>query len=271
VIADVLNVYASEHLPHTRAAANAVYHIEALAGFWADKRVTEITARNCRNFTATQPSSSGRRYLETLRAAVRYWHREYGPLIVIPAVTLPPKAEPRQRWLTRSEAARLLWAARRTPHVARFVLLGLYTGSRSGALLGLQWDQIDLTKGDMARSRPEMPAHAKKRAPIVRLGKRILTHLRRWKRLDDGRVAYLCHYNGARVLKMRRAWAGAVRRAGLGPEVTPHVLRHTRATWLMQAGVDVWEAAGALGMTVDMLTRTYGHHHPDWQKQAAEV
>jgi hypothetical protein len=39
----------------------------------------------------------------------------------------------------------------------------------------------------------------------------------------------------------------------------------------MQAGVDVWEAAGALGMTVDMLTRTYGHHHPDWQKQAAEV
>ena len=50
--------------------------------------------------------------------------------------------------------------------------------------------------------------------------------------------------------------------AGLGPEVTPHVLRHTAATWLMQAGVDMWEAAGFLGMTVEMLSQRYGHHHP---------
>ncbi len=30
----------------------------------------------------------------------------------------------------------------------------------------------------------------------------------------------------------------------------------------MQAGVDKWEAAGFLGMTVDLLDRMYGHHHP---------
>ena len=53
--------------------------------------------------------------------------------------------------------------------------------------------------------------------------------------------------------------------------MTPHVLRHTRATWLMKAGVDMWEAAGALGMSPEMVSRTYGHHHPDFQKKAAEV
>jgi len=52
--------------------------------------------------------------------------------------------------------------------------------------------------------------------------------------------------------------------AGLGIDVTPHVLRHTAATWLMHAGTDPWEAAGFLGMTVETLMSRYGHHHPDY-------
>jgi hypothetical protein len=40
-------------------------------------------------------------------------------------------------------------------------------------------------------------------------------------------------------------------------------LETTAATWLMQAGVDLWEAAGFLGMTIEMLAERYGHHHPD--------
>lgn len=40
---------------------------------------------------------------------------------------------------------------------------------------------------------------------------------------------------------------------------------------MMQQGVDLWEAAGALGMSVKILEDTYGHHHPDFQKRAAEV
>ncbi len=39
----------------------------------------------------------------------------------------------------------------------------------------------------------------------------------------------------------------------------------------MQAGVDMWEAAGSLGMTVETLQNTYGHHHSDFQKRAAEA
>jgi integrase len=65
------------------------------------------------------------------------------------------------------------------------------------------------------------------------------------------------------VANIHKAFGAVVEDAGLGPDVTPHVLRHTAATWLMQAGVDVWEAAGFLGMTVEMLSQRYGHHHPD--------
>ena len=68
---------------------------------------------------------------------------------------------------------------------------------------------------------------------------------------------------GQPVRSVRKAFASSAKAAGLGRDVTPHVLRHTAATWLMQAGTDLWEASGFLGMTVQTLMNTYGHHHPD--------
>ena len=53
--------------------------------------------------------------------------------------------------------------------------------------------------------------------------------------------------------------------------VKRHTLRHTRATWLMQAGVPIWEAAGHLGMTTKTLESVYGKHSPDFQERAANV
>jgi integrase len=43
-----------------------------------------------------------------------------------------------------------------------------------------------------------------------------------------------------------------------GADVTPHILRHTCTTWLMQKGVNLWDAAGFLGMTVQQLEQGYG-------------
>jgi len=36
----------------------------------------------------------------------------------------------------------------------------------------------------------------------------------------------------------------------------------------MQAGTDRWQAAGYLGMSVEMLEKVYGHHHPDHLQNA---
>jgi integrase len=269
LIADVLLAYASDHLPHTRSSKNAAYNVSNLSAWWGVKKLSDVTARNCRAYAESKSPAAARRDLETLRAALGYWHREYGPLPSVPSVVLPPKPQARGRWLTRNEVARLVWAARRTPHLARFILLGVYTGSRSGILLALRWSWIDLARGVMLRRAPGT-GESKKRTPPVRLGSRIQAHLRRWQRLD-GEGVYVCHYSGQRIMKMRRSWRTAVRAAGLDKDVTPHTLRHTRATWLMQKGIDPWEAAGHLGMSLEMLERNYGHHHPDAQKRAAEI
>ena len=81
--------------------------------------------------------------------------------------------------------------------------------------------------------------------------------------------------DGRAIHDPRTIWHKVVEAAGLelhGPDkVTRHTLRHTRATWMMQRGVPIWQAAGFLGMTVKTLESVYGHHSPDHQEQAANV
>jgi integrase len=266
LIDDVLTAYGREHAPKTaRNGTEVGYAIGRLLDYWSGKRVSGVTARACRGYPG------GRRHLETLRAAIRYWHREYGPLHAVPVVVLPPKGAPRNRWLTRAEAARLLWASRRHKNIKRFILLGLYTGSRAGVLLALDWTWIDFERGVMLRKAPGEIEHDTKRRPPVKLGRRILSHLRRWRAADGGK-GRVVHYQGRPMWRIYVGWETVVTAAGM-PDVTPHVLRHTRATWLMQAGagIDIWQAAGHLGMSPRILESTYGHHHPSFQDKAAEV
>jgi integrase len=268
MIADVLLAYARDVVPHTRTARNTAYIIGALTRFWGTLRIEDVTAKNCRAYAAQKTQAAARSHLEKLAAAIKHWHREYGPLAFMPELTMPAKVAPRERWLTRPEAARLLRAAKMTEHMKRFILISLYTGTRSGAVLDLKWDWIDLESGIMRRMAPGSVGAANKRRPPVRLGTKLLGFLRRWKR--DG-AEIVVHYDGRKVADPHTAWARACRLAKLD-DLRKHDLRHTRATWLMQSGkVTVWEAAGALGMTVRTLESVYGHHHPDWQKGTASV
>ena len=158
--------------------------------------------------------------------------------------------------------------------MARFILTGLYTGTRHAAICGAAFQpaigrgHVDLDRGVFHR-RAQGARETKKRQPPVRLPDRLLAHLRRWHRLGIAKHAVV-EWNGKPVASVRKAFATAVKRAGIEDHVTPHVLRHTAATWAMQNGGDLWQIAGFLGMTVEMLERVYGHHHPDFQREAAE-
>jgi integrase len=119
---------------------------------------------------------------------------------------------------------------------------------------------VDLENGLFYR-RAMGARETKKRQPPVRLHPRLLAHLRRWQRLGIAKHAVV-EWNGKPVHSVRNAFERAVKSAGLNSSITPHVLRHTAATWMMQNGDDLWDAAGFLGMTIQTLQRVYGHHHP---------
>jgi len=270
LIAEVLALYARDHAPHVAQPRNIGYSITYLSRWWGTKHVSTITVAACRQYVSDATSvSTARKDLEILRAACRFYSRTMG-VPLSPAIVLPPKEVPRDRWLTRSEAARLLKAARPFPHLARFILLGLHTGSRPKNIFGLTWAQIDMEAGVMRRRAYREREQSRKRAPPVRLGRRILSHLRRWRKLEP-QATHVVHWNGKPIAQFSNTWPIMLKRAGLEDDVTPHTLRHSRATWLLQKGVDVWQVAGHLGMTVATLTKTYGHHDPAWQRDAAEA
>jgi integrase len=277
LIADVMNVYATEAAVHLKTARTVAYRIGSILKWWGAKRVSEVTAKNCRAYASGRPSQTARNDINVLKWAMKYWHQsEHGPLGVLPSYWQPPANPPRERWLTRSEAARLLWAARRSQHIRRLIVLGLHTGSRSGVVLRMRWNQIDFTAKVLSRVPAGTVQDRRKHAPRAKIGNRLLAHLKRWKRVDGHHDDLtICHYHGVPVTAPRTAWDTVVKAAGLptsGPDkVTPHTLRHTKATWLMQAGVPIWEASGFLGMSVKTLERVYGHHSPDHQEQAANA
>ena len=264
-------------LQHARPSPTTLFNARHLVEFWAGKTLGNINGATCRAYVQSRPvkPSTCRRELGTLSAAIHWAAREHGTPVVL--LSLPDAAPPRDRWLTRKEAAALLHAAWRqgNQHLVRFILLGLYTGTRHGALLGLQWQAnttggwVDLERGLIYR-RAAGEAVTNKRKPPVRLNARLAAHLRRWRAMD-GERGHIVSWGGGSVRKERRAWHRARVAAGLGAEVTPHVMRHTCATWLMQGGVPTFEAAGYLGMTEATLVRVYGHHHPDFQRNAAEA
>jgi integrase len=269
-MADILLAYLRDRVPEMKSRS-AKYNVGKLAQFWGDKTLEDVTAANCRAYAKTRTQSAARADLEKLQAAIRYWHIEYGPLAKLPAVWKPPKPEPREKYLSPSEAARFVWETRRTEHLKRFVLIGLHTGSRAGVLRSLEWSWIDLERGQMRRRAPRAAEIKNKKAPPIRIPRKLLHFLRRWKRTDAGRTKYVVHYNGAQIKRdVQTAWRNAKERAGL-PWLHPHILRHTAATWRVQRGISPWEVAGFLGMTVKVLEATYGHHSPDYQRAAADI
>jgi integrase len=160
-------------------------------------------------------------------------------------------------------------------HVARFILIGLYTGTRAGAIATASPHQeegrsfVDLDRGIFYRKAIGKRAPKKRQTPAP-VPPRLLAHMRRWSRL---RLIANCfvEFNGKPISSVKKGFKRGVRLAGLPGKVTPHTVRHTAATWLMQRGVPLWEAAGFLGMSVEVLQDNYGHHHPDFMQGAANA
>jgi integrase len=270
LVTDILNEYQQHRGPKVAAPARIAYAVLALTDFWEGNSVADVTPKTCSRYSETRGRSAGtvRRELGVLRAAIQYAHKN-GHLTRPVAVELPERPEPRDRWLTRKEAARLIGASR-TPqarlYLPLFILIGLYTGRRKQAILGLRWPQVDL---DAKTISFEVAGRRRtnKRRGIIKIPPRLLPHLRRARQRGSD-LGYVLHEHGARIGDIKKGFAAACERAGT-QGVSPHTLKHTAATWLMQAGTDPWQAAGFLSISVETLLRVYGHHHPDYQHEAA--
>jgi integrase len=156
------------------------------------------------------------------------------------------------------------------------LLIGLYSGTRPGAILRLRWlpstdaGWIDLDKGVLHR-RGSLSPRSNKRQPPARIHRRLLIHLKRWQREDaQYGLTQVVHYAGRSVKNVDGAWAAVRRLADHEHKDGPHILRHSSATMYMSWGLKIAEIAGFLGMSQKTLIEVYGHHHPNFQEEIAK-
>jgi integrase len=287
-VADVINIYLADVAPNQARPEKAAERCGRILEFFGERCLSEVTGASCRAYAEWRGSNGGaRRDLQDLAAAIGH-HAKEGLHRSVVRVALPPRGQARQRWLTRDEVARLLltcWRNREVQegkptdkrplrHLARLILLGVYTGSRPGAILNASWQQgdglsfVDTVNGVFHRH-AEGEAETKKRQPTVKLSPRLLAHLRRWRRLDGG-SGYVVNYRGRKVLSVKTALHTACRLAGVDP-VTAYTMRHTAASWLVAHGLPTRKVADFIGTGEQMILSHYGHLAPDYQDDAVRA
>ncbi|HKW15107.1 MAG TPA: site-specific integrase, partial [Candidatus Krumholzibacteria bacterium] len=180
------------------------------------------------------------------RTAVRYKVRKDNPCT---DVRVAKYQEAERRALSLDEERRLLDAA--APHLRPFILVAINTGLRLSELTGLQWADIDLTANRVILRATK--SRKVQTVPLNRIAREALLTLR-----GVGRVGPVFTFEGQRLANPKKALASASARAGIG-KVTCHVFRHTCATRLLEAGVDIRNVQAWLRHASITTTARYLH------------
>jgi len=163
----------------------------------------------------------------------------------VPYVQLvnPPKPEPKGRPLEVEEVARLIDAASEQ-HIRVLIAFMLGTAARTGAILDLSLNQIDL-EHRLIDLNPKGRAQTKKYRPTVKLPDQLVPYVE--ARTQASKTGALIQYDGFPVSCVKRSWATARTAADLPGNVQTYSFRHTIARWLRMQSVPAWEVAAQLG------------------------
>ena len=191
------------------------------------------------------------RYLATIRTILRKAEREWGWIERSPVIRM--RVEPRQRvrWITHEEATNLLAAL--PSHLALAAEFSLATGLRQANVLGLQWAQIDLERqhawihADQAKAKRDL---------AVPLNNQAMAVVRRCQGLHPD---YVFTYRGKPIHGVDNlTWKRACRRAGI-TDFRWHDLRHTWASWHVQAGTSLQTLMELGGWACYEMVLRYAH------------
>ncbi|WP_159281212.1 site-specific integrase [Rahnella variigena] len=242
-----------------RAAENHRLHSQSLAkkGIEAPKYERQTVS------TATKA-----KHLALMKSLLRAAERDWKWLEKAPVIKVPQAKNKRVRWLEPNEAQRLVDEC--PEPLKSTVIFALVTGLRRSNIVNLEWQQIDMQR-KVAWIHPEESKSGKAigvalndtackvlREQIGNHQKWVFVHTTASKR-SDGSVT-------AAVRKLRvdsnTAWRLALKRAGI-ENFRFHDLRHTWASWLIQAGVPLSVLQEMGGWESIEMVRRYAHLAPN--------
>ena len=224
----------------------------------------DIDVINCRKYKDKRPVSDSTiaRELGVLKAAS--FHARKWKLIKsdhMPTFEIPKNLPKREIWLHRDEVTTLFKYAEQSEILYLFVNLLYVTASRRAAIEQLEWSQLDFNRKIISLNTPGQKI-TNKRRPTVPMG----TLYPILKRSYDKRVTrYVLGRNMDRyrqfmdLLEQSKLLYVEERDGRPAGKITPHILRHSRATHLLEAGMSIYNVATLLGDNPTTVEKVYAH------------
>lgn len=266
-VAQVWDAY-QEDMGERRQAAKLAQTGRNILPEFGHLSADQITADDCRAYIAMRRRDGRKDYtirteLGCLRAALK-WAQRTNLIRRTPAIELPPMPSPRERYLTRAEARKLI-AAAVDPHIRVAIYLMLTTAGRIGAILELTWDRVDLERRTIKLATNDIgPRKGRATVPINDTLMAVLQEAR-----AAALSRYVIEWGGRKVGSIKTGFNAAVQRAGID-HCTPHDLRRTAGRFMAEDGVPIEEIAQYLGHTNPNVTRSvYAQFSPDHLRKAA--
>ena len=236
-------------------------------------RPDQITISHCREYVALRRRTVAKGKTTTVQDGA-IW-TELGRLRTVlrrtmgnnaPKIERPQKPGAKERYLTHEEIGKLL-SAPAPLHIRTAIYLMLGTAARVGAVLDLTWDRVDFAR-EQINLRVDDTGPRKGRA-IVPMNDDLKAVLQtaRSAALSD----YVIEWAGGPVGSIKTGFYACAKAAGL-KGVTPHVLRHSAAVHMVEAGVPIAEVAQYLGHTNPAMTfNVYGRYSPTHLRTASKA
>jgi len=207
--------------------------LKMLLPYWSETPIGRITKAQAREYRkrrqAEKPISDTtvNRDLEVLRHLL-FWAVEEGLLAANPIGGMRMvRARRKPRIVVSLEEEEKLLAAA-APHLRSIIIIALDSGMRRGEILRQLAEHIDLTRRLLYVTKSKTAGGEAREIPLT---DRLFNLLR-----EDHRPGLLCTFKGRSIHRIKTAWKGTIRRAGIR-YFRFHDLRHTFNTRLMEAGV----------------------------------
>jgi integrase len=153
-------------------------------------------------------------------------------------------------------------------NAAAFIRLALFTGMRKGALMALQWTDIDFERGFITLQGEHAKNKKTERIPLSGPARGVLESVER-----TGSLYVFPGRGGGKRADFKKIALRVRDKAGLPADFRPlHGLRHTFASWLASSGaVDLYTLQKLLTHGSAQMTQRYAHLADEALQRAAAV
>ena len=274
---EMMNKFMAEHAPKVSSSWRRGYGIKLrnhlIPFFGEDTKLLSISPKSISQYKVSRSNKGAKpatinRELAMLSKAFSLAVREWEWIRDNPVSKVPKEKEnnQRDRWLSVEEERVLL---DNCPEWLREIMLfALHTGLRQEELLSLKWSRVNeilktILITDTKNGNPIT-------LPLNKIALGVIERRARVRSLDNDFV--FRNRNGKKVNchNLRTAFYIVLRKVGI-KDFRWHDLRHTFATRLAQAGVDLYKISKLLNHKDIKMTQRYSHHCPDSLRDGVEM